>query len=162
MNAWTRWTACLAGALVAAGSASAAAEAAIQVKSTDDAEVVRFAKLSCRVDQAGFHGRATVKGWRLVARIQPFRGFRTYPLEYGLDKSAATFFLDPPGGGETFSNVQVPPTDIPRLTLGGAIHFPGGRTRIRIDFPIAYDRSDRDPNIVTLTGGAKCAYPRRR
>ena len=94
-------------------------------------------------------------------RIQPFNGFHSYDLEYG-DTGSAAFFLDPPGGGNTFSNGQVPPTDFPRLTLGGAVGFPKGKAILGLAFPIAYDSSGANPNIVRVVGTARCAYPRRR
>jgi hypothetical protein len=139
-----------------------AADAAIRVVTDQGQEVARFGKLSCRVDSAGFHGRATANGWRLVARIQPFSGFKTYELEYGENASAASFFVDPPGGGGTFSNAQEPPPAAPRLTLGGGIQFPSGRNRIRIAFPITYDSEGSNPNIVRVVGTARCGYPRKR
>jgi hypothetical protein len=148
--------------LVIAGLAAGAAQAAIRVTTTEGAEVARFASLSCRTDRAGFHGRGVEQGWRLVVRIQPFAGFKTYELEYGDNESAGAFFLDPPGGGGTFSNAQEPPPAAPRLTLGGAIHFPNGRKRIRIAFPITYDSNGDKPNIVRVVGSAKCTYPRER
>lgn len=152
-------TVAVAAGAVAIGAGSA--DAAIRVWDPDGRELVRFTALSCRVDSAGFHGRAVVKGWRLVVRIQPFSGFKRYPLEYGEGESEASFFLDPPGGGGTFSNAQEPPPAAARLTLGGSIQFPGGRKRIRIAFPIAYDSSDADPNVVRVVGTASCAYRRR-
>lgn len=152
--------AAIAAGCMAVGAGGA--DAAIRVTTTEGDEVARFAKLSCRVDSAGFHGRATAKGWRLVARIQPFVGFRTYELEYGENASAASFFVDPPGGGGTFSNAQEPPPAAPRLTLGGGIQFPSGRNRIRIAFPITYDSEGSNPNIVRVVGTARCGYPRKR
>ncbi|UGS38491.1 hypothetical protein [Capillimicrobium parvum] len=144
------------------GVAAGAAQAAIKVTTTEGAEVARFSSLACRTDSAGFHGRAVVKGWRLVVRIQPFAGFKTYQLEYGENESAASFFLDPPGGGNTFSNTQESPLVSDRLTLGGGIQFPNGRNRIRLAFPITYDSDGDKPNIVRLVGTAKCTYPRKR
>jgi len=149
----------IAAGAIALGAGSANAE--IRVLDTDGRTLARFATLSCRVDSAGFHGRAKNRGWRLVTRIQPFAGFKRYELEYGENESAASFFLDPPGGGNTFSNVQEPPEAAQRLTLGGAIQFPGGRKRIGLAFPITYDSEGADPNIVRVVGIAACAYKRR-
>ena len=146
------------------GLAAQAAHGAIKVTTTDGTEVASFDKLSCWTDKAGFHARAVAKGWRLVVRIQPFSGFKTYPLEYGYgeDKSPGAFFLDPPGGGNTFSNAQEPPPVAPRLTLGGAIQFPKGRKLIRLAFPVTYDSAGDSPNIVAVVGTASCTYPRKR
>lgn len=90
------------------------------------------------------------------------RGFKTYELEYGENESPGAFFLDPPGGGNTFSNAQEPPPVAPRLTLGGGIQFPDGRKRIRLAFPITYASQGDDPNIVRVVGTATCRFARGR
>ncbi|MBX5440215.1 MAG: hypothetical protein IRZ32_01670 [Solirubrobacteraceae bacterium] len=152
-------TVAVAAGAVAIGAGSA--DAAIRVWTPEGQELVRFRTLTCRVDGAGFHGRAVVRGWRLNVRIQPFSGFKRYPLEYGLGEQLRHFFLDPPGGGETYSNAQEPPPAAARLTLGGSIQFPGGRKRIRIAFPVTYDRSEGEPSIVRVVGTAACSWRRR-
>lgn len=149
----------LAAAVAATAAAATPAAAAIRVTTTDGRQVASFNALSCRVDSAGFHARQVARGWRLVVRVFRFDGFHRYLLEYGEDASGApSFFLDPPGGGNTFSNANEPQTDVPRLTLGGAINFPQGRRTLRLTFPVAYDSEGRDPNIVRVVGNAPCRF----
>lgn len=64
------------------------------------------------MDAAGFHGRHTAAGWRLVTRTQGSRwhGVRhRYQLRYGhTHPGGISFFLDRPGGGDTFTNLNNP------------------------------------------------------
>lgn len=153
----------VAGVALAGGlppGSAATADAAIRVTTTDGRLVVSFPSLSCRVDKSGFHARKVVRGWRLVVRIFDFSGFHSYPLEYG-DEGDAAFFLDPPGGGETFGNGQEPTLAADRLSLGGGLRFPSGRRKLWLAFPITYDSQGNNPNIVRVVGTATCTYPRR-
>jgi hypothetical protein len=153
-------TAVSAVTLAIAGWSAAPASAAIVLSTTDDRVVARFTSLSCRVDKAGFHARQVVRGWRLVVRVFRFDGFHRYLLEYGEGEGRPAFFIDPPGGGDTFSNANEPRTDVPRLTIGGAILFPRGRRTLRLNFPIAYDGEGPRPNVVHVVGDAPCRFGR--
>ncbi len=124
---------------------------------------VTFRALSCRVDGRGFHAFGRVGSWRLVVSVRPFSGYHRYEIEYG-DVGPVDFVAfgpsNPPGYG--FGNRQEPPTDQRRLTTGGGLSFPGGRSRLSLSFVITYDGRWPRPGVARLLGIASCRYPVRR
>lgn len=124
---------------------------------------VTFRSLRCSVANRRFYATARAGSWRLVVQIRPFRGYRNYEIEYG-DEGAVDFTVygpsNPPGFG--FSNAQQPPVDQRRLTVGGGLAFPGGRSRLRLAFPVTYDGRWPNPGVIRLMGVASCRYPSRR
>lgn len=155
---------CAWAALVLASPAGAAA--AIEVRSLDGADLASFDALRCKTVPGvgigkGFTASAKQGGWRLTVRIYDFRGFHRYPIEYGSEGNV-DFFVSR-GAGRTFSNVAKPDTgagpDGPRLTLGGAVAFPGGRGKLGIGFALAYELGDFDSQ-ASVAGRAQCRYGR--
>ena len=124
---------------------------------------VTFRALSCSVDRRGFFAVGRAGAWKLLIAIRPFSGYHKYDVEYG-DVGPVDFDVfgpsNPPGFG--FSNRQEPPTDQRRLTTGGGLAFPGGRTRLSLSFVITYDGRYPRPGVARVLGVASCRYPGRR
>ena len=138
----------------------AAAEAAIQVRSTDDRVLARIGKLTCRTSGKTFEARGTAAGWRLELVIKPFAGYHRYEIRYGSFNGPANFLLRPPGGGgdRVFANGNTTDEVAARLPIGGAVLFSGSarNRKLTLNYPIVYDSSGTDPNIVRLAGSASC------
>ena len=124
---------------------------------------VTFRTLSCEVDSRGFHAVGRSGSWKLLIEIRPFSGYHKYEIEYG-DAGPVDFDVfgpsNPPGFG--FSNAQEPPTDQRRLTAGGGLAFPGGRSRLSLSFVITYDGRRPRPGVARVLGVASCRYPGQR
>ena len=149
----------------AAPAAAAPRPAGIKVKATQgDAAgqvLVTFRSLKCTAKSTGFHGRARAGGWSLLVRIRRFKGFRRYRLPYGLP-ARTSFQIEPPSGAPSYSNIWKP-DPIPLPEFGGAVAFPGGRKRLYLGFPSAFNSVELPATgRVAVVGKAACRYPSKR
>lgn len=142
--------------LVIVMSGAQPAAGAIQVRSEEGATLAKFTSLNCKENKRGFVARGKgTGGWRLDLHIEreAFSGYHKYEIEYGPEHPV--FFFVTPRGGPSHSNIYEPDTDIPRLTLGGAVTFKKRGRVVRIAYPIAYVHPGVPP-WVTLIGQAPC------
>jgi hypothetical protein len=130
----------------------------------NEAIVVTFDKAKCSVGPK--HGKTQFKaiskshGWKLDVRLNDFKGYRDYDIQYGMGVN--NFWLTSPDG-TSYTNIFSP--DFPMPPVGGAAAFPGGKKKVLgLGFIAAFSAAGSvdGSDGVTVGGRAACTYKKRR
>jgi hypothetical protein len=150
----------LAGVLVAlavpASLASAAASSSHVVRVLRGKDVVAvFRSAKCRINGYGFLATATNRGYELLARVHPFRGFQDYALQRGHATGRYVVLSSP--AHVTYASDYVPPYPVPGA---GAINFADHGTLMGVGFSPMFSEDGSD--AVTVAGVLTCHYPKKK
>ena len=144
------------GTILVALSIPAAAQADVQVLSSEGDELASFKSAACKKGSKkllSFTALAKSRGWRL--RVNIFHGLTgEKEIVFGGDGDV-DFTVSGPGG--SFTNLNRPPQAPPG---GGTVKFNRSRTRMALGFVAAFNGSFSQS--VGVGGALTCKYPPKK